>query len=129
METEATSNIATPEGRRWRRSHLTVPVRITIEKSRHLNVINTRGSQMNNGGFAVRADAELTIGDEAEISFTPPHFYPFVRLRGVIRNRLDDVYGVEFLATSKAEERQLGLFRHILLRWGTQTPSKSEPVS
>ena len=84
---------------------------------------------MNNGGFAVRADTELTIGDEAEIRFTPPHFYPFVRLRGVIRNRLDDVYGVEFLAASKAEERQLGLFRHILLRGGTQTPSKPESAS
>lgn len=112
-ETEKTA----PAGRRWRRSHLMVPVRITIEKSRHLRVINTRGSQMNDGGFAVCADTELTIGDEAEIKFTPPHFYPFVRLRGVIRNRVDDVYGVEFLATSAAEERQLGLFRHILQRW------------
>ena len=118
MATEAAFNIATPEGRRWRRSHLTVPVRITIEKSQRVNVINTRGSQINNGGFAVRADRELTIGDEAEIKFTPPHFYPFVRLRGVIRNRVDDVYGVEFLATSAGEERQLGLFRRILARWG-----------
>jgi len=106
-----------PENRRWQRSHLTVPVRITIEKSSRLSVINTRGSQMNNGGLAVRAD-ELAIGDEAEIKFTPPHFYPFVRLRGVIRNRVDDVYGVEFLATSAEEERQLGLFRRILARWG-----------
>ena len=118
METEATFNIATPEGRRWRRSHLTVPVRITIEKSQRVNVINTRGCQINNGGFAVRANTGLTIGDEAEIKFTPPHFYPFVRLRGVIRNRVDDLYGVEFQATSAAETRQLGLFRHILLRWG-----------
>ncbi len=118
MATEATFNIATPEGRRWRRCQLTVPVRITIEKSQRVNVINTRGSQINNGGLAVRADTELTIGDEAEIKFTPPHFYPFVRLKGVIRNRVDDVYGVEFLTTSAAQERQLALFRHTLLRWG-----------
>jgi hypothetical protein len=105
-------------GRRWRRSHLTVPIRVTIDKSQQAIVVNARGSQINDGGLAVRADRELTIGDEAEIRFTPPHFYPFVRLRGVIRNRAGDLYGVEFLAASAADTRQLGLFRHILLRWG-----------
>ena len=119
MAPEAINDKTAPAGRRWRRSQLTVPVRVIIEKSQHVNLINTRGSQMNGGGFAVRADRELTIGDEAEIRFTPPHFYPFVRLRGVIRNREGDLYGVEFLATSPAETRQLALFRHILLRWGT----------
>ena len=118
MSTGAKVNTESPIGRRWRRSHLTVPVQITIDESRNAIVINTRGSQMNGGGLAVRADTELTIGDEAEIKFTPPHFYPFVRLRGVIRNRADDLYGVEFLATTAAETRQLSLFRHILLRWG-----------
>jgi len=117
MATKAEVNTTSPADRRWRRCQLTVPVQITIEKSQRVNVINTRGSQMNNGGLAVRTD-ELAIGDEAEIKFTPPHFYPFVRLRGVIRNRVDDVYGVEFLATSAAEERQLDLFRHSLARWG-----------
>jgi PilZ domain len=118
MATDATLNTAIPENRRWQRSHLTVPVRITIEKSSRLSVITTRGSRMNNGGLAVRAETELTIGDEAEIKFTPPHFYPFVRLRGVVRNRVDDVYGVEFLSTSAEEERQLGFYRRILARWG-----------
>ena len=114
MATEATPDTAIPENRRWQRSHLTVPVRITIERSRHLSVITTRGSRMNDGGLEVRVvDAELTIGDEAEIRFTPPHFYPFVRLRGGVRNRVDDVYGVEFLSTSAEEERQLGFYRRM----------------
>jgi len=102
--------------RRWRRSRFTVPVRITIDKCRDAIVINTRGCQINHGGIAVRADKELTIGDEAEFNFTPPHFYPFVRLRGVIRNRDGNLYGVEFLATSATETRQLTAFRNILLR-------------
>jgi hypothetical protein len=116
MATEATFDIATPHGRRWRRRQFTAPVRITIEKSR-ANVINARGSQINDGGLAVHADTQLTIGDEAEIRFLPPHFYPFVRLRGVIRNRDGDLYGVEFLATSAVEKEQLALFRRILSRW------------
>jgi PilZ domain len=118
MTTAPQLDSATTAGRRWRRSRLTVPVRVTIEKPERLNVMNTRGSQMNDGGITVRADRELAIGDEAEIKFTPPHFYPFVRLRGVIRNRVGDLYGVEFLAKSATDNRQLGLFRHILLRWG-----------
>jgi len=118
MATEATFDIATPQGRRWHRCKFTAPVRLTIEKSRQRNVINTRGAQMNDGGLAVRADTELTIGDEAEIRFMPPLFYPFVRLRGVVRNRADDLYGVEFQATSALEKEQLALFRRILARWG-----------
>lgn len=118
MTTAIQPDCASTAGRRWRRSRLTVPIRVTIENPERVNVMNTRGSQMNDGGLAVRADRELAIGDEAEIKFTPPHFYPFVRLRGVIRNRVGDLYGVEFLAKSATESRQLGLFRHILLRWG-----------
>jgi len=118
MTTGAQADNLSAAERRFRRSRLTVPVRVTIENSDRLNIMNTRGSQMNDGGLAVRADRELAIGDEAEIKFTPPHFYPFVRLRGVIRNRTGDLYGVEFLAKSATESRQLGLFRHILLRWG-----------
>ena len=117
MAAEITFDIATPQGRRWQRCKFTAPVRITVEKSRHRDVFNTRGSQMNNGGLAVRADTELTIGDEAEIRFMPPLFYPFVRLRGVIRNRDRDFYGVEFRATTAAEKGQLALFRRILARW------------
>jgi PilZ domain len=117
MANETECSLGTAGARRWRRSQLTVPVRVTIENSRALNVINTRGSHMNDGGLAVRADRELTIGDEAEVKFTPPHFYPFVRLRGVIRNRVDDVYGLEFQAANWSEEKQLGIFRRNLARW------------
>ena len=80
-------------------------------------MINARGFQINNGGLAVR-DTELTIGEEAEIRSIPPYFYPFVRLRGVIRHRDGDRYGVEFLATSALEKEQLALFQRILARWG-----------
>jgi hypothetical protein len=118
MEGEAGINTGSKQGRRWRRHHLTVPVRVTIEKLQRVNVVTARGSQVNDGGLAIRADGELAIGDEAEMKFTPPHFYPFVRLKGVVRNRAGDLYGVEFLATSPTEARQLAIFRHILLRWG-----------
>jgi hypothetical protein len=117
MAIEAQTEKAAPKRRRWRRCHFAVPVQVTIEKPQHVTLTDARGWRMNNGGTAVYADAELSIGSEAEIEFTPPHFYPPVTLRGVIRNRAGDLYGVEFLARSGAENEQLALFRQILARW------------
>jgi hypothetical protein len=107
---EATINAALLEKRRWRRLHFTVPVRVALEKSRHISVINSRGSQVNPGGLAFFTNTDLAIGDEAEITLTDYH----LTLRGVVRDRAGNQYGVEFLATSAEEADQLGLFRQIL---------------
>jgi PilZ domain len=96
--------------RRWHRYQLTVPVRVTVEKSRHVSVINSCGSQVNAGGLAFFADTDLTIGDETEIAFTDYD----LTVRAVIRNRAGTQYGVKFLATSAEEAEQLGLFRRNL---------------
>jgi len=117
MASETEVDTTPPEKRRWRRLHFAVPIQVTIEKPQHVTLTDARGWRMNDGGTAVYADTELSIGSEAEIAFTPPHFYPPVTLRGVIRNRAGDLYGVEFLAKSAAEKEQLGLFRQILARW------------
>jgi hypothetical protein len=87
-----------------------MPVRVTVEKSRHVSVINSRGSQVNAGGLAFFADAGLEIGDEVEITLTDYG----LTLRGVIRNYARTQYGVKFLATSPDEAEQLGLFRQKL---------------
>jgi hypothetical protein len=117
MARRANINNATAERRRWRRCHFAVPIRVTVEKPQHATLENTRGWRMNGGGIAVYADTELNIGDQAEIEFTPPHFYPAVTLRGVVRNRAGSLYGVEFLAKSATDNEQLSLFRQILARW------------
>ena len=96
--------------RRWRRLHFTVPVRVSLGKSRHGTVINSCGCQMNPGGIDFFADTDLAIGDKVEIELTDYQ----LTLRGVIRDRTGNRYGVEFLATSAEENEQLGLFRQIL---------------
>jgi hypothetical protein len=108
---------ATAEKRRWQRCHFAVPIRVTVENPQHATLENTRGWRMNGGGIAVYANRELGIGAQAEIEFTPPHFYPAVRLRGVVRNRACNLYGVEFLAQSATDKEQLNLFRQSLARW------------
>ena len=77
--------------------------------------MNTRGTQVNEGGLAVYADTELAIGDEAEIEFTN---YCFT-LRGVVRNHAGGhLYGVEFLAAGALEGEYLDLFRQVLRTQG-----------
>jgi hypothetical protein len=110
MAAEATINTESPQKRRWHRSQFTVPVRVTIEKARQVNVINSRGFEVNAGGLAFSADSDLAIGDEAEIAVTDFR----LTLRGVVRDQAGNQYGVKFLATSAEEAEQLGLFRQIL---------------
>ena len=96
--------------RRWRRLHFTVPVRVTPDQSRHNTVIDSCGCQINPGGISFFADTDLPIGDEVEITLTDYR----LTLRGVIRDRTGDRYGVEFLAMRAEEKEQLRLFREIL---------------
>jgi len=109
MATKAKFAILSLEKRRWRRLHFAVPIRVTLDKSRHVSVINSHG-YMNPGGIAFFADTDLAIGDEAEIALTDYD----LTLRGVLRNRAGNQYGVEFVASSAEEAEQLGLFRRTL---------------
>ena len=102
------------ETRRWRRYHLLVPVRVTIENFLHVSGFDSLSFQMNDGGLEVCTDTGLMIGDKADLEFKPPHFDRALRLRGVVRNHKGNFYGVEFLATSATERDQLACFREIL---------------
>jgi hypothetical protein len=113
MATDVRTAATSPRTRRWRRFDVTVPVLVTVEKARQVSVMHSRGSQINAGGLAFLADIELVIGDEAEIAFTD---YDDLTLRGVVRNRVGNQYGVKFVVTSAEEAEQLGLFRQILSR-------------
>ena len=87
-----------------------VPVRITLDKSRYDTFIYSCGCHMNPGGIGFFADTDLAIGDEVEIELTDYQ----LTLRGVVRDRMDNRYGVEFLATNTEENEQLELFRQTL---------------
>ena len=110
MATHSELAAASLEKRRWRRVHFTVPVRVTVRKSRYTSVINGQGSMMNPGGISFSAEIDLAIGDEVEIALTEHQ----LKLRGVIRDRAGNQYGVEFLAASAEENEQLARFRQIL---------------
>jgi hypothetical protein len=59
-------------------------------------------------------NAELSIGTQTKIEFAPLSFDFPLTLRGVVRNRAGNKYGVEFLETSAAQNEHLTIFREIL---------------
>ena len=81
------------ERRRWGRYHVTLPVRVTIQKFLHVGAFNSLSE------------------------FKPPHFDHALTLRSIVRNHKGDLYRVEFLAKSLTDQEQLGLFRQILAGW------------
>jgi len=107
------TNKRNTESRRFKRYEFTVPVRVTIAAPQ-ATLLETRADHMNDGGIAMRTNAKLSIGTQAKIEFAPASFDFPLTLSGVVRNRAGKEYGVEFLATSPAENEHLTIFREIL---------------
>jgi len=90
--------------RRWPRSRLDVPLRVIVHGPSKTTVIVGRGNELNEGGMALTAGVELKLGDQTEIEFTPPYAVLPIRIRGVVRNRKEYRYGMEFVAESDQEQ-------------------------
>ena len=73
-----------------------------------------RGSELNAGGLSGYAGGEPKIGDVIEIGLTALDAGLPLRLKAVIRYRTKDGLGVEFLAGTPEEKRDLSLFRQFL---------------
>jgi hypothetical protein len=74
-----------------------------------------RGSELNEGGpSGYYAGAEPKIGDVIEIGLTALDAGLPLRLKVVVRGRTKDGFGVEFLADTPDERRELSLFRLFL---------------
>jgi len=114
MPTNANIEDATAERRRWHRYQFMVPLRLRIERGLDATLMTTHACHMNDGGIAIYTSAELSIGTQVGIEFTPPSFDFPLTLRGVVRNRAGNQYGVAFLVTSAAEQEHLILFGEIL---------------
>jgi hypothetical protein len=108
--------------RRWQRYPLDVPIRVIVDTPGKTKLFDGRGNELSEGGMAVTAGAELSLGREVAIEFTPPYTCVPIRVRGTVRNRSGYRYGVEFLTESVAECEQVNRLRQMLQTLSTVSP-------
>ena len=89
--------------RRWQRLHTNFPVRILVRTPDCLRIVDGRGTELNDGGLAVYAGAELEIGEMVGVELGMPGSEPPLRLAAVVRNRRGYLYGMQFQAATGAE--------------------------
>ena len=73
-------------------------------------VFRGRALSLSNGGMGMFASAELRLGDQMAIEFTPPYSLPLLRLEARICNRTGYSYGAEFIAESIRQRREVTQF-------------------
>lgn len=100
--------------RRWPRHKIDVPVRAVIRKPDKILIRDGRGMEMSEGGMCLFISAELGLGEEIEVEFTPPYSGNPMRVRSEVRNRNGYRYGVEFVPDGKKERSEVARLRQML---------------
>lgn len=100
--------------RRWARLKIRVPVTVVVRKPEKTLFVQARGEDLNEGGIAVFAGAELRLGDTVEISFTPPYQGSPMTARAIVRNRRGYTYGMEFVSETPDDQKQVAAIRAVL---------------
>jgi len=72
------------------------------------------GWELNECGLSGYAGAEPKIGDVIEIALTALDAGLPLRVRAVVRDRTNEGFGVEFLAETPVEKRELSLLRQFV---------------
>lgn len=102
----------TDQKRRWRRYNFQVPVTLTMSNGN--KKIPARGSNLNEGGMTVHAEAELMLGEELKVEFSPPFSTTAVNLSAIVKSRIGNGYGMEFVGTNGTELQEIVLLRKIV---------------
>jgi hypothetical protein len=100
--------------RRWPRYQLEVPIRVIVQVQAKVAIFDGRGNSLSLGGMAMYAGAELKMGDQVAVEFTPPYSSPPVRVDAVICNRTGYYYGLEFLNATSSQQEQTARFQRQL---------------
>jgi hypothetical protein len=105
--------------RRWPRYKMDVPVRV-IKGLTNVTIVQGRGSELNNGGLAIFAGTELSIGDQVMVEFTPPYTGQPIRVRCFVRNRAGYRYGVEFITENDDDYESVNRIETVLISMGSR---------
>ncbi len=99
---------------------LSIPVCLVLQRRDRVLLVTARFRDMSDDGAAIFAGVEMAIDSEIQVEFTPPFHNGPLRVRAIVRNRRQYVYGLEFLPRNHEEEKTLGLLKGMLLPTGTE---------
>lgn len=119
MVTEAVPVPQFPIPRRFPRYKLNVPLRVIVEKSDKVTIVQGRGDELNEGGMAVFAGVEVPVGGQMAVEFTPPYSGNPIRVRCVVRDRRGYNFGVEFLLGNDSDHDRVADIRAALRGMGS----------
>lgn len=114
MATAATNTAQLPPTRRWERHKFQLEIFLRVSQPNGHKTIQARGCQLNEGGMSVFVGAELAVGENVEVELTPPYANTPMKLKAAILNRDGYYYGLEFIATNSAEQREIELLRLVV---------------
>src|ERR1017187_8184686 len=114
--------------RRWPRYRIDVPVRAVIHKPDRTLIRDGRGMEMSEGGMCLLMGAELGLGEEIEVGFTPPYSGKPIPARSEVRNRTGYRYGVEIVPEGKKERSDVARLRLMLTTFQKTKLSLKLPV-
>lgn len=100
--------------RRWQRYRVNVPIRVIVSRDNKASIFDGRGTSLSEGGMALFAGAELRLGDQVAVEFTPPFSSPPIRVDARICYRSGYHYGVEFLAADNRQRQSVVQLRQHL---------------
>jgi PilZ domain len=119
---EATAIERSPDStsiRRWPRYKVNVPIRVIVSRAMKASIFDGRGTSLSEGGMALFAGAELRMGDQVAVEFTPPFSSPPIRVETKVCNRAGYHYGVEFLAVDNTQRQYVDQLRMHLASFAT----------
>ncbi len=102
--------------RRWPRFAVDMPVqvRVTTQGPTRTLACEGQGSDISVGGLAVTVDIDLNLGTQIGVEFTPPFSHHSMTLRGFVRNREGNRYGIEFITENDADYRNASALQAVL---------------
>jgi hypothetical protein len=85
------------EIRRFTRARVKLPVRVAFREHMKTLCISGQGTDIGRGGLGILVPAELSLGSRVMLEIDLPQPFGKIQLAGVVRNRQECYYGVEFL--------------------------------
>lgn len=83
--------------RRWRRYQVEIQVRVDISTNGENASFHSTGRDISQGGLSLFIPRDVAIGATISLLLCLPYSRENLRIRGVVRNRREFHYGIEFL--------------------------------